>query len=156
MTCACRQSRTLARRKGPHMGAIKTHRTDMPADSFLDSIADDARREDCRQLLALMAKATGDVPAVWSSGAIGFGTYHYRSGSGQEGDWFPVGFASRKAAITVYLGVSLDELAQPLAGLGKHTTGKGCIYIKRLADVDLAILEQLVSKAYTLMKQTYG
>jgi len=138
------------------MGGIKTHSTDESVDAFIAAITDEARREDCVTLLALMSDATGEQPLVWSSGLIGFGTYHYKSSSGQEGDWFPVGFASRKAALTVYLGVQLDELGELLARLGKHTTGKGCIYIKRLTDVDLDVLKQLVTTAYTHMKQVYG
>jgi len=138
------------------MAELKTHRTDASVDTIIDSIPDDARREDCLALVDLMKRATGVNPVVWSSGAVGFGTYHYKSASGQEGDWFPVGFASRKAAITVYLGLSLEQLAELLAKLGKHTTGKGCIYIKRLADVDLAVLEELVAEAYAGMKRTYG
>lgn len=138
------------------MGEIKTHRTDDGVDVIIDGITDDVRRQDCRDLLGLMKKATGLDPDVWSSGVIGFGTYHYKSASGQEGDWFPVGFASRKAAITVYLGLGLDELAAPLARLGTYKTGRGCIYIKRLADVDIAVLEELVADAFSLMMKTYG
>lgn len=138
------------------MAGIKTHRTDEDVDAFLDAITDEARRDDCRELLALMKRATGEEPQVWSSGLIGFGTYHYRSPSGQEGDWFPVGFASRKAAITVYLGLELDSFAELLADLGKHKTGKGCIYIKRLADVDVAALERLVTQAYARMTHETG
>jgi hypothetical protein len=138
------------------MGEIKTKRTATSVDVLIDGIADVARRQDCSALLGLMKRATGVDPAVWSSGVVGFGTYHYKSPSGQEGDWFPVGFASRKAAITVYLGLELDELAGLLGRLGKHKAGKGCIYIKRLADVDLAVLEELVADAYVRMKQAYG
>lgn len=138
------------------MGEIKTHRTASSVDVIIDGITDHTRRQDCRDLLGLMKRATGVDPEVWSSGVIGFGTYHYKSSSGQEGDWFPVGFASRKAAITVYLGLGLDELAGDLAKLGPHKTGKGCIYIKRLADVDSAVLERLVADAYALMMKTYG
>ena len=138
------------------MGEIKTHRTGANVGALIRDIADDARREDCLALLDLMQRATGVDPEVWSSGLIGFGTYHYRSASGQEGDWFPVGFASRKAAITVYLGVSLEESAGLLAKVGRHKTGKGCIYIKRLADVDLAVLEELVADSYARIKRTYG
>jgi len=138
------------------MGEIKTHVTESDVDALIDDIADERRREDCRALLALMKRATSEKPAVWSSGLVGFGTFHYRSKSGQEGDWFPVGFASRKAAITIYLGISLDESAELLAKLGKHTTGKGCIYVKRLADVDLAVLEELVADAYARIRRTYG
>lgn len=138
------------------MSGIKTHSTDDSVDAFIAAIEDVARQQDCLTLLALMKRATGEEPRVWSSGLIGFGTYHYKSSSGQEGDWFPVGFASRKAALTVYLGVELGSLAEPLGRLGKHTTGKGCIYIKRLSDVDAETLEQLVAEAYAHMRRTYG
>ena len=138
------------------MAEIKTHRTDSSAEEFIESVTPDSRRDDCRVLLELMTRATGEDPALWSSGMVGFGTFHYKSKSGQEGDWFPVGFASRKAAITVYLGMSLDEAQGQLARLGKHTTGKGCIYIKRLSDVDVVILEELVADAYARIKRQYG
>ena len=138
------------------MGEIKTHRTGDDVDTLIREIADDARREDCVALLGLMRRATGVEPDVWSSGLIGFGTYHYKYASGQEGDWFPVGFASRKAAITVYLGTSLEESAGLLSKLGKHKIGKGCIYVKRLADVDLGVLEELVADSYAGIKRMYG
>ncbi|MBN2841266.1 MAG: DUF1801 domain-containing protein [Coriobacteriia bacterium] len=138
------------------MGTIKTHRTDTSVDVFIGQIADEARRKDCRALLELMQRASGEAPAVWSNDVVGFGTFHYKSGSGQEGDWFPVGFASRKAAITVYLGLSLDEAESLLARLGKHAVGKGCIYIRRLSDVDLVVLEQLVADAYAGIRRMYG
>ena len=138
------------------MGENKTHRTGAGVDTMIREIADDARREDCLALLGIMRRATGVDPEVWSSGLIGFGTYRYKYASGQEGDWFPVGFASRKAAITVYLGTSLEESVELLAELGKHKTGKGCISIKRLADVDLAVLERLVAGPYEGSKRTYG
>ena len=138
------------------MGEIKTHRTGDDVDTIIREIADDARREDCVALLGLMRRATGVEPDVWSSGLIGFGTYHYKYASGQEGDWFPVGFASRKAAITVYLGTSLEESAELLSKLGKHKIGKGCIYVKRLADVDLGVLEELVADSYAGIKRMYG
>ena len=138
------------------MGELKTRRTDDSVDALIASITDDSRREDCLALVELMRKVTGEDPAVWGSSIVGFGTFHYKSKSGQEGDWFPVGFANRKAAITIYLGVSLEESAEFLAGLGKHKTGKGCIYVKRLADVDTAVLGRLVADSYARTKQTYG
>lgn len=138
------------------MGGIKTHGTDDSVDAFVEAIVDETRREDCRTLLELMKRTTGEEPRVWSSGLIGFGTYHYRSSSGQEGDWFPVGFASRKAALTIYLGLQLDPLEELLTELGTHKSGKGCIYIKRLADVDPGVLERLVREAYARMTQTHG
>lgn len=136
------------------MGEIKTHRTEDDVDAFIGQIADDARRQDCQVLLGMMRKVTGVEPAVWSSGVIGFGTFHYRSASGQEGDWFPVGFASRKAAITIYLGLDLAGVPDLLAGLGKHTTGKGCIYLKRLSDVNPEVLEKVVAESYVSTMRT--
>ncbi len=138
------------------MAEIKTHSTDDDVEVFIGQITDDARREDCLTLLDLMRRATGVEPALWSTGAVGFGTFHYKSGSGQEGDWFPVGFASRKAAMTIYLGLSIEQSQGFLARLGMHTTGKGCIYIKRLSDVDLDVLESLVADSYEPIKLTYG
>jgi len=138
------------------VAGIKTHRTDESVDAFIGALVDEPRRVDCLTLLAIMKRATGEEPALWSSGLIGFGTYHYRSSSGQEGDWFPVGFASRKAALTVYLGLGLNALVEPLARLGKYKAGKGCIYIKRLSDVDPEVLEELVADAYAHMKQAYA
>ena len=135
---------------------LKTQRTATSVDDYINGIIDDARRQDCLTLLGLMKKATGVDPAVWSSGVVGFGTYHYKSSSGQEGDWFPVGFASRKAAITVYLGLDIEEVAELLIKVGTYKPGKGCIYIKRLADVDLAVLEQIVADSYAFMKRTYS
>lgn len=138
------------------MGGIKTHGTDDSVDAFIAAITDEARREDCQALLEIMKRATGEEPRGWSSGVVGFGTFHYKSSSGQEGDWFPVGFASRKAAITIYLGVSLDAVSDALERLGKHTTGKGCVYIKRLSDIDSAVLEEIVDASYADTRRVYG
>jgi len=138
------------------MGGIKTHATDECPEALIAAIENESRREDCLALLELMTRATGQKPQVWSSGLIGFGTYHYKSSSGQEGDWFPVGFASRKAALTVYLGTSLDSPAPMLERLGKHTTGRGCIYIKHLSDVDVAVLEELVTTSYAETMAAHG
>lgn len=137
------------------MGELKTQRTAASVDAVIQSITDDARREDCLTLLAMMKKVTGAEPEVWSSGVVGFGTFHYKSASGREGNWFPVGFASRKANLTVYLGLGLEHVAEPLSRLGKYKAGKGCIYIKRLADVDLEVLEQIVADSYAHIRQTY-
>ncbi len=138
------------------MAGIKTHRTDDSAAAMIRDIADEGRRADCEVLLGLMERVTGAKAEVWSSGLIGFGTYHYTYASGQEGDWFPVGFANRKTAITVYLGTDIQGSAELLAQLGNYKPGKGCIYIKRLTDVDLAVLEQLVADSYARMMRMYG
>ncbi len=138
------------------MAALKTHRTRDSVDGFLSRIADPARQADLRVLLGLMRRATGEEPELWSNGTVGFGTYQYKSSSGQEGEWFPVGFASRKVAITVYLGLDVEESAEPRSRLGKYRPGKGCIYIKRLSDVDEKVLEQAVSEAYRSVKKRFS
>lgn len=138
------------------MAELKTKPTDAGIADILGGIDDESRRQDVLTLIDMMRRVTGSEPTQWSNGAIGFGTYRYRYSSGQEGEWFPVGFASRKANIAVYLGPGLEWPEEMLARLGKYTTGKGCLYIKRLSDVDLAVLEQLVADSYTRIRQLYG
>jgi hypothetical protein len=138
------------------MGENKTQRTAASVDAVIQGIADDARRNDCLLLLAMMRKVTGIDPVVWSSGVVGFGTFHYKSASGREGDWFPVGFSPRKANLTVYLGLGLEHVAESLSRLGKFKAGKGCIYIKRLTDVDFEVLRQIVADSYAHIRQMYG
>lgn len=129
------------------MGEPKTVLTDASVDDFLASVPD-TRQADATRLCALMAKATGTAPAMWGTSIVGFGTYHYVYASGREGDWPPVGFSPRKTNLTVYLVGGLDEHTALLAKLGPHTTGKGCLYIKRLSDVDSNVLQQIVRNTY--------
>lgn len=134
------------------MAQIKTHVTKDTVDSIASGIAEDAKRDDFLTLVQMMERVTGEPPAVWNSGVVGFGTYHYKSSrSSQEGDWFPVGVAARKANLTVYLGVSLAESESLLSKLGKYKPGKGCIYIKRLSDIDMTVLEKLVADTFERM-----
>lgn len=138
------------------MGELKTKPTDASIPEIIGEIEDEARRRDALALIDMMRRVTGSEPTRWSNGAIGFGTYRYRYSSGQEGEWFPVGFASRKANIAVYLGPGLDWPEELLGTLGTYTTGKGCLYIKRLSDVDLAVLEALIADSYARIRQLYG
>jgi hypothetical protein len=119
----------------------------MSVPAFLDACADEARRTDAKALAKLMQKITGKEPAMWGPSIVGFDTHHYRYESGREGDMPIVGFSPRKAANVLYGTIGFDGAAALLAKLGKHTTGKGCLYIKRLADVDVKVLEILVKKA---------
>jgi len=135
---------------------IKTQRTALSVDAYLEGIPDEERRRDCETLLAMMRRVTGAEPEVWSSGVVGFGTFHYKSRSGQEGDWFPVGFASRKPNLTVYLGLGLEAAEPLLPTLGKYKPGKGCIYIRRLSEVDLAVLEEIVVRSLARIREMYG
>jgi Domain of unknown function (DU1801) len=115
--------------------------------SFLQSIEDRGRRKECRTLLALLRAAVPGPAKMWGPAMVGIGDLHYRYASGREGDTFILGFASRKSGITVYLGWSLEPHRKLLNQLGKHTVGKGCLYLRRLDDVDQQILAQLLQAA---------
>lgn len=124
--------------------ANKTQPTDAGVDAFLDSVPDPVRQADARALCALLSELSGEPATMWGSSMIGFGTQHYRYETGREGDWFLVGFSPRKAATTIYLTDGLQQHNEQLAALGPHTTGKDCLYVKRLADVDGAVLRDLL------------
>jgi uncharacterized protein DUF1801 len=132
------------------MAELKTVQTDASVEDFLSTVPS-ARRADASALCALMAKATGAEPTMWGSSIVGFGTYHYVYASGKEGDWPPVGFSPRKTNLTVYVGHGLTRYADQLAKLGSHTTGKGCIYIKHLAEVDAKVLATIVRTCFKAM-----
>ena len=129
------------------MAENKTKPTAMSVPAFLDACADETRRSDAKALAKLMQKVTGKQPAMWGTSIVGFDSYHYVYESGREGDMPIVGFAPRKAANVLYGAIGFDGAEALLAKLGKHTTGKGCLYIKKLADVDMKVLETLVKEA---------
>lgn len=129
------------------MATNKTKPTDVSVASFVNALAEPAKRSDAKALIDLMKRATGDEPKMWGASIIGFGTYHYTYESGREGDTVLVGFSPRKPATVLY-GVTGSKSAEALlTELGKHTTGKGCLYIKKLADVDQEVLRQLIIEA---------
>lgn len=101
---------------------------------------------DCRAIMQMMKKATGEEPKMWGASIVGFGKYHYKGASGREGEWFITGLSPRKANLSLYILSGLDQAAPLLEKLGKHSTGKGCLYIKRLSDVDMKVLEKLIVK----------
>ncbi len=139
------------------MAELKTRPTDSDVTAYVDAIEDEVRREDCRTLLAMMRRVTGAEPVMWGDSIIGFGEYHYRSPrTGREGDWFETGFASRKANIALYIMPGLEPYAEILDRLGKHKTGVGCVYLKRLSDVDPAVLEELVATAVAALRAEQG
>ena len=123
---------------------------------FLDKIADETRRTECYAILDMMKRVTKTEPKIWGAGLVGFGSYHYKYASGHEGDCFVTGFASRKAAVTLYLTAGVERFPKLLAKLGKHKTGKGCLYIKKLDDVNLSVLEDLVKQSVENSKATYS
>jgi uncharacterized protein DUF1801 len=126
------------------MAENKTKPTKISVAKFIDSLTDPGRRADAKALVKLMQKAAGEKPKMWGPSIIGFGSYHYTYDSGREGDMPVVAFSPRKAATVLY-GLSSSEALLPK--LGKHTRGKGCVYIKKLADVDQKVLEAMVAKA---------
>lgn len=128
------------------MSENKTKPTEQKIDDFLDSISDSQRRADCEAIVAMMREATGAEPRMWGANMVGFGDHHYRYASGREGDTFITGFSPRKQNMTIYLSYGFDQDADLLARLGKHSTGKVCLYIKRLADIDQAVLRELLKR----------
>lgn len=126
----------------------KTARTDASVAEFLGAVPDRRRREDAEEVCELMRDVTGQEPAMWGPGIVGFGRYHYRYASGREGDWPAVALSPRKQALTLYLSDGYDRYAELLARLGPHTTGRSCLYIKRLSDVDLDVLRTLVKDSF--------
>jgi predicted GIY-YIG superfamily endonuclease len=136
------------------MAGNKTKETDEDPGAFLATVADPERRADAQALCAMMARATGEHAAMWGS-IVGFGRYHYRYESGREGDWMLSGFAVRAKELVLYLGLGAGGFDEFLARLGKHKTGKGCLYVKSLVDVDLAVLEALIARAHAASKARY-
>jgi uncharacterized protein DUF1801 len=129
------------------MGANKTQRTTASVAAFLAAIPDPRRQRDAKALAVLIRKATGEAPAMWGSSIVGYGqtTYHGRTGSV---DWFPVGFSPRKAALTVYLMGGLQAHAGLLKDLGPHKVGGGCLYLRRLDEIDTAVLTRLIKLSH--------
>jgi Domain of unknown function (DU1801) len=129
------------------MAENKTKPTAVSVAAFIEAVPDAAKRADAKALVKLMGRASGEKPKMWGPSIVGFGTHHYKYESGREGDMPVVAFSPRKSAIVFYIGATAPGSASLLAKLGKHTTGKGCLYIKKLADVDMAVLEALIAKA---------
>jgi hypothetical protein len=125
----------------------KTKATTLSVTAYLDTLTDSTQRSDAKELVQLMQRASGEKPRLWGSSIVGFGTHHYRYDSGREGDMPLVSFSPRKAALVLYSLLSNEEAKALLDKLGKHTTGKGCLYIKKLADVDKKVLETLIGNA---------
>jgi hypothetical protein len=125
----------------------KTTQTSADVSSFIAGIDDGQKRADSETLVTLMQDITGEKPAMWGPSIVGFGKYHYRSSAGREGDWFILGFSPRKQALTLYLPGYIEQHKALLDQLGKHSTGKGCLYIKRLSDADPDALRRLLETA---------
>ena len=129
------------------MAELKTKPTTNSVAKFLAAIPDADRRSDCQAIADMMAKVTKKEPKMWGSSIVGFDDYHYVGASGREGDWFIVGFSPRKQSLTLYLAQGFERHDRLLQALGKHKLGKGCLYINKLEDVNLAALRELIEKA---------
>lgn len=132
------------------MSELKTKVNDASVEDFINAIPDETKRQDSHTLLKLFTKITGEKPRMWGSSIIGFGQYHYKSErSTQEGDWPLTGFSPRKQSLTLYVIVAgYDGLDKLFDKLGKHKTSKACLYINKLADVDLGVLEEIIDRSY--------
>ena len=135
------------------MAELKTKVTKGSVNKFLESIADEAKRKDSYLLFKMMQKATKNEARMWGDSIVGFGDYHYVGKSGREGDWFLAGLSPRKQTLTLYMLGGWEQHAELLAKLGKHSLGKGCLYIKRLEDVNRPVLKRLIGEAVKRAKK---
>ena len=130
------------------MVELKTKQTDSSVQAYLEAIDDEQRRRDCMTITEIMQHVTGEEPKMWGTSIVGFGSYHYKYESGHEGDACLVGFASRKSDISIYIMSVFEGRERLLAELGKHKTAKACLYIKRLSDIQIPVLEKLVAESF--------
>ena len=135
--------------------ANKTKATEVDPADFIGAIEHDTRREDAQTLVELMGRLSGFEAKMWGPTMIGFGRYHYEYDTGREGDWFMVGFSPRKSNQVIYLMPGYQNFEDQLARLGKHKIGKSCLYINKLADVDLSVVEEMVQYTLDLLHENY-
>lgn len=137
------------------MAENKTQATGASVTAFINAIEDRQKRADARKVAAMMRKATGKRAKMWGPSIVGYGTYHYKYATGREGDFLMTGFSPRKQALTVYVIPGFEHFETLMKKLGKYKTGKSCLYIKRLSDVDEKILEQLIKRSVKYMREHY-
>lgn len=137
------------------MNENKTRATTADVDRLLDSTADPQKREDARTVCAMMKRLSGEDAKVWGANMVGFGSYRYRYESGRQGEWFITGFSPRSTALTLYIMTDFPRHQELMDRLGKYKTGKSCLYVKRLSDVDAAVLEELVARSIAHMRETH-
>ena len=136
------------------MAAIKTIATPAGVDAYLESVEPEARRADAKAVCAIMARLSGEPPVMWGGSIVGFGRYAYAYDSGRTGEAMRIGFSARKSALVLYIIGGFPRHEAILARLGKHTTGKSCLYLKRLSDADPAVLEELIAASLAHMAKT--
>ena len=129
------------------MAELKTQKQNTGVKEFLEGITDPEVKQDCMTLDKLMGKITGDEGDMWGTSIVGYGTYHYKYASGREADWMKMGFSPRKQNLTLYILSGFEGQKDLLAKLGKHSLGKGCLYLKRLSDIDMKVLEEIIKRS---------
>lgn len=134
----------------------KTQPTTESVISFLNTVKDDEKRKDAFEIKAMMEKITGESAQMWGGAIIGFGSYHYKYDSGREGDFMKVGFSPRAQNLSLYIMTGFDRYEELMTKLGKYKTGKSCLYIKKLEDVDQEVLKELIAASYEKMTSKYG
>ena len=135
------------------MAELKTKPTQASVKEFLNQIPDKERRDDCFAVAKIMEEITGDKPKMWGPSIVGFGTYHYKYDSGREGDWMITGFSPRKKDLTLYIMMGFEKQPELMKQLGKHGTGKSCLYIKRLSDIHVPTLKKLIKSSVKELKE---
>jgi hypothetical protein len=138
------------------MAEPKTRPTGASVAAYIEAITDKTMRADAVSLADMMRRVTGTEPEMWGEGMVGFGRYRYRYASGRQGEWFLTGFAARTRELTVYVTAGFDLYDDLLTRLGRHRTGKSCLYVKRLADVDLTVLEELLEASVAHLRKING
>ena len=136
------------------MAELKTKPTKRSVKDFVDAIKDEQQRKDCRTVSRIMKRITKANPKMWGPGIVGFGSYHYKYVSGREGDWFLVGFAPRKQNLTLYIMSGFKKYSALLKKLGKHKIGGSCLYVKRLDDVDMDVLTELIEDSVAYVRKS--
>lgn len=138
------------------MAELKTKPTDADVEAFLSGIEEEGQREECRAVVALLKEATGEEPTMWGGTIIGFGRYHYVYDSGREGEWFLTGVSPRRQSLTVYIMDGFERHEDLMEALGSYRTGKSCLYIKKLEDVDAGVLAELVRRSVENTRRRYA
>lgn len=137
------------------MAELKTKKNNASVNEFLDSVSDPLQRQDSYTILKMMEEITGEQPVMWGDSLVGFGNIRYQYSTGRGGDWMLTGFSPRKQNLTLYLMSGFDQVEDLLSRLGKYKTGKGCLYIKRLSEVDLNVLQELIAQSIQNMRAIY-
>ena len=133
------------------MSDLKTKKNDASVLEFINKVEDEQKRKDCHEIMEMMKEITCEEPKMWGDSIVGFGSYHYKYATGREGDWFLTGFSPRKQNLSLYIMSGFEHYTSLLSNLGKHKTGKSCLYVKRLEDVDRDILKEMITGSVEML-----